>query len=83
MSAKTLTQVPAQDLEEGDMVDLNEDYIADPDQDLDHDSTAMVESVETVEYDDESVMLVTFSLDGEEFEHEFPLLHKLKVISEE
>lgn len=83
MSAKTITRISAEDLEEGVLVDLNEDYIADPDQDLDLENHALVESVETVDYEDGSVTLVTFIADGEELEFEFPMNHKIKVVSED
>lgn len=80
MSAQTLSQVAVEELEEGSMVDLQDDYIADPDQDPQFEVPVLVESVEQ---ETEEAVYVTFIVEGEEVGIGFPTGHKLKVISED
>lgn len=75
MSAQTLRQIAVEDIEEGSWVDLQDDYIADPDQEFE----AFV-LVESVEQETEEVVYITFIVDGEEVGIGFPTGHKLKVI---
>lgn len=77
MSAQTLTQVAVEDLEEGSLVDLQDDYIADPDQSPEFDTPVTVESVEA---ETEEAVYVTFLIDGEEVGFGFPTGHRIKVL---
>lgn len=79
MSAQTLRMIAVENLEEGSWVDLQDDYIADPDQDLEFESPVLVESVEQ---ETEEAVYVTFLVDGEELGIGFPTGHALKVISD-
>lgn len=80
MSAQTLTKVSVEDLVEGSLVDLQDDYIADPDGDEEFDNLCTVESVE--QETDYSVY-ITFLINDEEQGFSFPLGHTLKVIADD
>jgi hypothetical protein len=80
MSAQTLRQIAVEDIEEGSFVDLQDDYIADPDQDQEFELPVLVESVEQ---ETEEAVYVTFIVDGEELGIGFPTGYKLKVISQD
>jgi hypothetical protein len=79
MSAQTLSHVAVESLEEGSLVDLQDDYIADPDQSEEFDVPVTVESVEQ---ETEEAVYVTFLVNGEEVGIGFPTGHKLKVLSD-
>lgn len=80
MSAQTLSLIAVENIEEGSWVDLQDDYIADPDQDLEFETPVLVESVEQ---ETEEAVYVTFIVDGEEMGIGFPTGYQLKVISED
>lgn len=80
MSAQTLTKVAVEDLVEGSTVDLQDDYIADPDSSEEFDDLCLVESVE---HETDYSVYVTFIINGEEQGFGFPLGHSIKVISED
>lgn len=79
MSAQTLSHVAVESLEEGSLVDLQDDYIADPDQSEEFDTPV---SVESVEQETEEAVYVTFLVNGEEVGIGFPTGHQLKVLSD-
>lgn len=78
MSAQTLRLIAVENVEDGSLVDLQDDYIADADQEFD--APVIVESVEQ---ETEEAVYVTFLVDGEEVGFGFPTGHMLKVLSDD
>lgn len=79
MTANTTQMIEIDDLEIGDLIDLQDDFYGD---ELCGDAEDEYFIIESIDYDTEENVSITFSNGGENYETTFPNDHRLRVLQD-